>query len=121
MASGGNHLRRAVDNAPLLGQGVDHPNGSRFAFLGPQAPGIFKIGLNSIWIGQTLYFKFLAFNQFMGSVESLADAVPYPYTPLGSGGIQPTPAVFVNGVPVSYDYLVSVDGVFQGVMKPTGV
>ncbi|MHB8303363.1 MAG: phage tail protein [Acidobacteriaceae bacterium] len=86
-ASGtGNHLRRAVFGAPALGAGCDHPAGSRFAFLNPSGQGIFKIAMDPLWIGKTLYFKFLAYNTFAGAGQSLADAVAYAYTPTGGSG-----------------------------------
>ncbi len=86
-ASGaGDHLRRAVFGAPALGVGCDHPAGSRFAFLNPSGQGIFKIAMDPLWIGKTLYFKFLAFNTFASAGQSLADAVAYTYTPTGGSG-----------------------------------
>jgi hypothetical protein len=62
---------------------VDHPNGSRWAFLNPAGTGIFKMNLDPKWIGKTLFFKFLAYNQFQSAVEDQASATVYSYTPLG--------------------------------------
>ena len=84
-ATGGNHLRRGVYGAPSAGQGVDHPAGSRFVFLGPQAPGILKLTLDSRWIGQTPWFKFAGINVYGNGLQSLADVPPYPFTPTGVG------------------------------------
>ncbi len=85
MATGGNHLRRSAFGAPTAGAGVAHAAGSRFGFLGSTtvAPGVLKIALDSRWVGVTLYFKFLAFNQQGGAVESLSEVEAYPYTPTG--------------------------------------
>lgn len=86
-ASAGNHLRRSVFGAPQPTAGVDHPSGSRFAFLGPPGvqtqPGIFKLNVDPRWIGTTLYFKFVAFNAMGNLIQKLADATAYPYTPTG--------------------------------------
>lgn len=93
----GNELRRAVFGAPAAGAGVDHPLGSRFAWLGPVGaaaqPGVLKLQMDPTWIGKTLHFKFLAFNNYQGSLESLSDAVDYTYTPTGTvGSVNPSGA-----------------------------
>lgn len=86
-ATGGgtNELRRGVFGAPgpTVGTGVDHPNGSRFAFLNPLGFGIFKLNMDSRWIGQTLHFKFLAINQLGQNMQDQSDATDYTYTPNG--------------------------------------
>jgi hypothetical protein len=79
----GNELRRCVFGAPQPLTDVDHPNGSRWAFLNPAGTGIFKMNLDPKWIGKTLFFKFLAYNQFQSAVEDQASATVYSYTPLG--------------------------------------
>jgi hypothetical protein len=93
----GNKLRRAVFGAPAVGAGVDHPIGTRFAFLGPPGAqaqqGILKLSMDPTWIGKTLHFKFLAFNTNLGALESLSDAVDYTYTPTGTvGSVNPAGA-----------------------------
>ena len=84
---GGNELRRCVFGAPNLSPDVDHPNNSRFAFLGNAsqqgAPGLMKLTMDPKWIGVTLYFKFLPFNTFGNVTESLSALVAYSYTPTG--------------------------------------
>ena len=89
-ATGGNHLRRAVFDAPQANMGVDHPSGSRWAFLGPpEAPqyaGVLKVPLDPKWIGVTLHFKFLAYNQSMLGQQGLSEATDYTYTPTGTVG-----------------------------------
>lgn len=84
-ATGGgtNELRRSVFGAPLVGVGVDHPNGSDFAYLDPGGSGILKINMDPVWIGKTLYFKFLAVNTFFSNQQDLSDATPYAFTPTG--------------------------------------
>jgi hypothetical protein len=90
----GYELRRGVFAAPAAGAGVDHPNNSRFAFLGSptqsNAPGIVRIPVQPSWVGTTLYFKFPAFNNLNSNVQSLDDCTPYTFAPTGSvGGINP--------------------------------
>lgn len=99
----GNHLDRGVFGAPVLNTGAAHPSGARFAFLSPDGTGILKMQMDPLWIGKTLFFKFLSFNTFGGAVQQLADVTAYPYTPTGgSGGVNPVglpPQTFqVNGV-----------------------
>jgi len=79
-ATGGNHLRRAVFGAPGAA-GVDHPLGSRFAFL--VGAGVLKVAMDPAWIGKTLYFKFLSINTFGGGSQSLSDVSAYAFTPTG--------------------------------------
>jgi hypothetical protein len=85
----GTYIRRAVFGAPFLGQGTDHPVNSRFCVLNPSGIGIAKIPLDSRWIGQPLYFKLCAFNEFGGELQSLGDVTAYLYIPI-VGGISPT-------------------------------
>jgi hypothetical protein len=83
-ATAGSHLRRAVFNAPdSIGNGIDHPSGSRFAFLSPAGTGILKVDMDAVWVGQTLYFKVLSFNEFGSAAQSLTDVPAYAYTPTG--------------------------------------
>jgi hypothetical protein len=87
-ATGGgtNKLRRAVFGAPQPLSGVDHPLGSRFAFLNPAGTGILKVNMDPSWIGKTLHFKFVAFNSMMGGQQSLASVTDYTFTPAGTVG-----------------------------------
>lgn len=87
LATGGgtNELRRGVFGAPgpTVGVGVDHPSGSRFAFLNPLGFGIFKLNMDPSWIGKTLYFKFLAINQLGNNLQDQSAATAYSYAPNG--------------------------------------
>jgi Putative phage tail protein len=83
-ASGSNRLRRSVFSAPVAGTGVDHPTNSRFAFIGNAASGIFRLQIDPTWIGKTLYFKFCAFNQYGGGLQSLSDVAAYGHTLVGT-------------------------------------
>jgi len=85
-ATGGGHkLRRCVFGAPAPLNDVDHPSGSRWAFLDPSGVGIVKIVMDPRWIGVTLHFKILSFNVFGGGIQSLSDPglVDYTFTPTG--------------------------------------
>ena len=88
----GNELRRCVYGAPVAAPGpdVDHPNNSRWAFLGnpaqPNPPGVVKLTMDPKWIGVTLYFKFLPFNSFGNTNESLSSVTPYTFAPTGTPG-----------------------------------
>lgn len=89
-ATGGgtNKLRRAVFAAPGLA-GVDHPMGSRWAFL--QGGGVLKVAMDPSWIGKTLWFKFPSFNGFGNAQQPLSAATAYTYTPLGTAaGVNPS-------------------------------
>jgi hypothetical protein len=99
MATGsGNELRRGVFGAPSAGVGVDHPSSSRFAFLNPSGQGILKLAMDPAWIGVTLYFKILSFNNFGSGLQSLSDVSPYTFTPTGvAGNIGPAGGFLVNG------------------------
>lgn len=79
---------------------MDHPSGSRFAFLG--APeGIFKTAMDPNWIGKALKLKFPSFNTFGGGVQSLSDATAYDYTPTGSGNSANLNALTYTQTPAS--------------------
>lgn len=79
----GNHLDRAVFNAPDSGTGVDHPTGSRFALLSPSGIGILKLNMDTQWIGVELFFKIISFNEFGAAPQGLGDVPAYSYTPTG--------------------------------------
>lgn len=84
-ATGGgtNKLRRAVFGAPQVGLGVDHPLGSRFAFIPLDGTGILKLDMDPKWIGKTLHFKFVAFNTMLGGQGDYASMTDYTYVPTG--------------------------------------
>ena len=96
----GNELRRGVYSAPSPGIGVDHPLGSRFAFLSPTGQGILKLPMDGAWIGQTLHFKICSFNNFGGAAQTLTTSgiVDYTYTPNGAAAATGGGSIFqVNG------------------------
>lgn len=86
ISGGGGPLRRAVFGMPTPGMGTDHPIGSRWAWLNDRLTnkpsGIIKIPLDPAWIGQTLYFKFPAFNS-RGGIEKKSTTQVYSYQPTG--------------------------------------
>jgi hypothetical protein len=92
---GGNELRRCVFGAPTVGTDVDHPSGSRWAFLGnptqANPPGLLALQMDPKWIGVTLYFKFLPFNSFGNTIESITSQTAYTFTPTGIPGTLQTP------------------------------
>lgn len=112
----GNELRRAVYGLPcstIVGRGIDHPAGSRFALLSPAGTGISKINMDPSWIGKQLFFKFLAFNAFLSNPQSLVDAIAYPYTPAGCPGAAQNPN--------ANNYSVSGGALRQSCSSPTTV
>lgn len=84
-ATGGgtNKLRRGICGAPSPSVGVSHASGSRWALLSPSGQGILKLPLDPAWIGKTLYFKIISFNDFGTAVQSLSAATAYSYTVSG--------------------------------------
>jgi hypothetical protein len=95
----GNEIRRGVYGAPSPATGMDHPPGSMFALLDPSDTGVVKINMDPAWIGTQLWFKFLTFNTFGGSLQPPNDAATYPYTPTGiPGNIGPSDGFQINGM-----------------------
>jgi Putative phage tail protein len=96
----GNEIRRGVYGAPSPGVGMDHPIQSPFAMLLPGDAGIVKINMDPAWIGVALWFKFPTYNTFGGSLQPIADAATYTYTPTGiPGNIGPaTGGILVNNM-----------------------
>ena len=116
----GNHLDRGVFGAPVLNAGAAHASGSRFAFLSPDGTGILKMTMDPLWIGKTLYFKFLSFNTFGGGLQQLADVTAYPYTPTGgSGAVNPT-GLPVTNAPPPVVFLDTVDNVTRWQLTVAG-
>jgi Putative phage tail protein len=84
-AGGGNYIRRAAFGAPFLGEGVDHPSGSRFCMLNPLGAGMLQVNLDPRWIGVELHLKFCAYNIFGANLQPLSEATDYTYTPITHG------------------------------------
>ncbi len=74
--------------SPLAGGA--HAAGSRFARLDGM---VLKLPFQVGQIGQTLYFKFLAYNLVGGNLQSLADVEAYPYQIKGSALTSPLPDI----------------------------
>jgi hypothetical protein len=72
----GNKLRRGVFSTPI----VSHASGSRFAVINTSGVGLYRYVIPASVVGQTLYFKFAAFNKYGAGLQDLADCVAYPYT-----------------------------------------
>jgi|SRR5579864_237661 len=81
-------IRRGVFGTPT----ADHPIGSNFSFLNDGF--IFKLNMQQSWIGQTLHFKFTAFNVYGQAEQALSAVTDYTFTPTGLVGWSWTP----NGV-----------------------
>jgi hypothetical protein len=45
-----------------------------------------KLAMPTVYVGQTIYFKILSFNQFGGALQGLADVPAYTYVPTGVPG-----------------------------------
>lgn len=71
-----------------------HNIGTQFAPLGHVNPALFQWQYPSSFAGQTIYFKFPAFNLFFGNLQDLADVPYYTYS-LGSNG-----GVGIEGLPL---------------------
>jgi hypothetical protein len=90
-------LYRGAHATPIAAHAV----GSPFVFMTPQTG---RFSFLSTMIGQTIYLKFLSFNQTFGNVENIAFVTAYPYTITGAGlGSTSTavPAGFVTGSPTA--------------------
>ena len=59
-----------------------HAAGSNFALLSPQ---VGRFAYPSSWIGSTVYFQFLSFNQTGGGQQASGSVTTYPYTITGAG------------------------------------
>ncbi len=93
-ATTGNKIRRAAfgtwASSSLQNTGPAHSAGSRFLFLDPTSLGVMKVNTPNSWLGQTIFFKFVQFNNYQSGNSTLSAATPYSYTfagnPNTSGG-----------------------------------
>ena len=69
---------------------ASHASGANFMRL-DAAP--FSWNFPSSYVGQTVYFKFLAYNSFGAAIQSLASASAYPYAVQGAALSSPLPNV----------------------------
>lgn len=72
--------RRGVYGTPI----VDHPIGTQFLFIDTSL--IIQFPLDPALIGQTLFFKFAAFNLFGQEQQDLSVVTAYQFTPTGKVG-----------------------------------
>ena len=83
----GTYIRRGVGGTPV----IDHPAGSAFAFINT-APmrlrginaSFLAVPVDASWLGQTLHFKFPAFNLLRAQQQDLSQCTDYTYTPTGT-------------------------------------
>ena len=73
-------IRRGVLGTPIAAHNI----GQAFSFLNDGF--IFKLDMVQAWIGQTLWFKFTAFNAYGGAEEVLSAVTAYSYTQTGQVG-----------------------------------
>lgn len=73
-------IRRGVYNTPIAAHNI----GSPVSYLNDGA--VFKMNLTESLIGVTLYFKFTAVNQTLGSQQDIGSVTAYPFTPTGLVG-----------------------------------
>ena len=81
-----------------------HSSGTMFAYIGltGTAPGLLQYTYPSSLVGETIYFKFVSFNPYLGETQSLASVSSIPYALNGNGSVSPTNIPFsYNGVPQS--------------------
>ncbi|MGD0826570.1 MAG: phage tail protein [Desulfobaccales bacterium] len=83
------YLRRGCYGYGAAG-GTAHAAGERFARLDG---AVFKLPFNINQIGQTLYLKFLSYNQVGAAGQSLVEVEPYIYTIAGSALTSPLPNI----------------------------
>jgi hypothetical protein len=72
-------LRRGVYNTTP----ASHSTGAQFYWI--SSADTFTYSLPQAYVGTTLYFKFLSFNQFGNALEQLSGVSAYTYTPTGVG------------------------------------
>ncbi|MGD0216322.1 MAG: phage tail protein [Desulfobaccales bacterium] len=70
--------------------GIAHAAGDRFARVDGS---VYKMPFSVNQIGQTIYLKFLSYNQVGAAVQSLADVEAYPYQIQGSALTSPLPDI----------------------------
>jgi hypothetical protein len=76
-----------------------HAAGAMFTRLDPNF--IFKYDLPEAYVGQTLYFKFVSFNNFGNAGQDIADVAVYTYTSVGTAftiGAPGTPTITPSAV-----------------------
>src|SRR5690606_21508536 len=64
----------------LYGSSGAHTTGDKITRLDDE---VFKFNLPEDYVGETIYIKFLSYNQWGGQTQSLADVTPVTFTPTG--------------------------------------
>lgn len=78
-------IRRGVFGTSIAAHNI----GQSFSYLNDGF--IFKLNMPQSWVGQTLYFKFTAFNIYGLQEQQLSSVTAYPFTPTGLVGWSWTP------------------------------
>ncbi len=73
-------IRRGVYGTPTAAHNI----GSKFSFLKDGL--VFALDVDPKWVGQTLHFKFQAFNAFNSELEDLSTVTDYPFAVTGLTG-----------------------------------
>ena len=76
------YLNRGCYGSPIS----SHASGSKFARFDA---GIFRYDVDQTYVGKTLYFKFLSYNQWGSGIQDLAEADAFSYTVLGTALLTP--------------------------------
>jgi hypothetical protein len=85
------YLRRGVYGTPIGA----HSSGSSFARFGPNDPSLFRYRYPASFIGQTVYVKLPAFNNFGQALQDLSGLTPTSYALTGDGAV--APPAYVSG------------------------
>lgn len=109
-----------------------HSGGTQFGYIGlvNSSPGLLKYVYPSNFIGQTVHFKFVSFNQYLGETQDIGSVTPFAYVLTGFGSLNPfdVPISFAgipqNGSPIlNYTFArsVSFPANFSGSVCTAGV
>lgn len=78
-------IRRGVFGTPITAHNI----GQSFSYLNDGF--IFKLNMQQSWVGQTLFFKFTAFNVYGNAEQDISTVTAYSFTPTGLVGWTWTP------------------------------
>src|SRR5579862_1705368 len=77
------YLRRGAYGTPIGA----HSSGSNFARFGPNDPSLFRYRYPASFIGQTVYVKLPAFNDFGQALQDLSGLTPTSFALTGNGAV----------------------------------